>query len=70
MPETTVFHMVDESLIKDTIREGRLQRLTMRRLLSMIESAQMSGADAVLVTCSSRSRAGVEWSARSCSTSR
>ena len=53
MPETTVFHMVDESLIKDTIREGRLQRLTMRRLLSMIESAQNAGADAVLVTCSS-----------------
>ena len=53
MPETTVFHMVDESLIKDTIREGRLQRLTMRRLLSMIESAENAGADAVLVTCSS-----------------
>lgn len=53
MPEVTVFHMVDESLIKDTIREGRLRRLTMRRLLAMIESAEMSGADAVMVTCSS-----------------
>jgi len=53
MPETTIFHMVDESLIKDTIREGRLRRITMRRLLSMIESAEMSGADAVMVTCSS-----------------
>ncbi len=53
MPETTVFHMVDESLIKDTIREGRLQRLTIRRLLAMIESAEKAGADAVLVTCSS-----------------
>lgn len=53
MPETTVFHMVDESLIKDTIREGRLRRLTIRRLLSMVESAEMAGADAVLVTCSS-----------------
>jgi Asp/Glu/hydantoin racemase len=53
MPATAVFHMVDESLIKDTIREGRLRRVTMRRLLSMIESAQTSGADAVLVTCSS-----------------
>jgi len=53
MPETTIFHMVDESLIKDTIREGRLRRVTMRRLLAMIESAEMAGADAVLVTCSS-----------------
>lgn len=53
MPETEIFHMVDESLIKDTIREGRLQRVTMRRLLGMIESANMAGADAVMVTCSS-----------------
>jgi Asp/Glu/hydantoin racemase len=53
MPETTIFHMVDESLIKDTIRHGQLRRVTMRRLLVMIESAHMSGADAVLITCSS-----------------
>ncbi len=53
MPETAIFHMVDESLIADTIREGKLRRVTMRRLLAMIESAQMAGADAVLVTCSS-----------------
>src|SRR5579862_6257313 len=45
--------MVDESLIKDTIREGRLRRVTMRRLLAMIDSAEQAGADAVMVTCSS-----------------
>ena len=53
MPETTIFHMVDESLITDTIREGRLRRVTMRRLLALIESAEKAGADAVMVTCSS-----------------
>jgi len=53
MPETRIFHMVDESLIADTIREGRLRRVTMRRLLALIESAEMAGADAVMVTCSS-----------------
>jgi Asp/Glu/hydantoin racemase len=53
LPAINVFHMVDESLIKDTIRKGHLQRVTMRRLLSMIESAEMAGADAVMVTCSS-----------------
>jgi Asp/Glu/hydantoin racemase len=52
-PETATFHMVDESLIADTIREGRLRRVTMRRLLTLIESAEMAGADAVMVTCSS-----------------
>ncbi|MDP9050081.1 MAG: aspartate/glutamate racemase family protein [Acidobacteriota bacterium] len=65
MPETLVFHMVDESLIKDTIREGRLRRVTMRRLLAMIESAAMSGADAVLVTCSSIGP-GVEFGQKLC----
>jgi Asp/Glu/hydantoin racemase len=45
--------MVDESLIKDTVREGHLRRVTIRRLLSMIESAEQAGADAVMVTCSS-----------------
>lgn len=53
IPEANLFHMVDESLIKDTIRQGHLRRVTIRRLLSMIESAQQAGADAVMVTCSS-----------------
>jgi Asp/Glu/hydantoin racemase len=56
MPEIAVFHMVDESLIKDTIKAGELRKVTMRRLMSMIESAGMAGADAVLVTCSSIGR--------------
>ena len=53
IPDAIIFHMVDESLIKDTILEGSLRRVTMRRLLMMIESAKLSGADAVMVTCSS-----------------
>jgi Asp/Glu/hydantoin racemase len=53
MPELAIFHMVDESLIKDTIKAGRLRGLTIRRLLGLIESAEKAGADAVMVTCSS-----------------
>src|ERR1035437_7248475 len=53
MPETTIFHMVDGSLIADTIREGRLRRVTIQRLLAMIASAEKAGADAVMVTRSS-----------------
>jgi Asp/Glu/hydantoin racemase len=45
--------MVDESLIQETVRACALQKQTIRRLVSQIESAQMAGADAVLVTCSS-----------------
>jgi Asp/Glu/hydantoin racemase len=53
MPDVKLFHMVDESLIKDTIRTGHLRRVTMRRLLSLVDSAEQAGATAVLVTCSS-----------------
>jgi Asp/Glu/hydantoin racemase len=53
LPEVKFFHMVDESLIQETVRAGALQKQTIRRLVSQIESAQMAGADAVLVTCSS-----------------
>lgn len=53
LPETKIFHMVDESLIQDTIRVGSLQKPTIRRLVNQIASAETAGADAVLVTCSS-----------------
>jgi len=45
--------MVDESLIQDTIRSGALRKITIRRLVDQIASAEASGANAVLVTCSS-----------------
>lgn len=48
-----VFHIVDESLIKNTIKAGRLEPLTARRLAGYVQSAREAGADAVLVTCSS-----------------
>src|SRR6476646_2524348 len=53
LPEATVFHMVDESLIKNTIAAGSLQKTTIRRLAALVDSASEAGADVVLVTCSS-----------------
>jgi len=53
IPEVEFFHVVDESLIRDTVRAGKLRKLTMRRLIDQIASAEAAGADAVLVTCSS-----------------
>src|SRR6266436_4476880 len=53
LPGVDVFHMLDESLIRNTIASGGLNKLTIRRLLGMIESARQGGADAVMVTCSS-----------------
>ena len=53
IPEAAVFHMVDESLIQETVRAGCLRKPTIRRLVSQIASAESAGASAVLVTCSS-----------------
>jgi hypothetical protein len=53
LPEVRHFHMVDESLIRNTIDSGYLSRGTIRRLISMIGSAHEGGADAVMVTRSS-----------------
>jgi Asp/Glu/hydantoin racemase len=53
LPGVRVLHFVDESLIKNTIAAGRLERATMRRLINLVTSTFDAGADATLVTCSS-----------------
>ena len=53
LPDWTPFNMLDESLLRSTIRDGRLSQQTMRRLTAMIWSAVDAGAQAVVVTCSS-----------------
>ncbi len=53
LPGVGVFHMVDESLIQNTIAAGRLTKQTIRRLVALAQSAHEGGSDAVMVTCSS-----------------
>lgn len=53
IPGVRVLHFVDESLIKNTIAAGRLEKSTMRRLIDLVGSTFDAGADATLVTCSS-----------------
>lgn len=57
LPETNCFNVLDESLLKNTIRDGRLMPATARRAIGYIAGAEEAGADAVLVTCSSIGRA-------------
>jgi len=52
LPGAASFHMVDESLIKNTITAQKLTKETIRRMVNMIQSAHEGGADAVMVTCS------------------
>jgi Asp/Glu/hydantoin racemase len=53
LPGVRVLHFVDESLIKNTIAAGRLEKATMRRLIDLVGSTFDAGCDATLVTCSS-----------------
>jgi len=55
-PDLNTFHMLDESLLKNTIREGSMSTITARRAVGHVLSAADAGADAVLVTCSSIGR--------------
>ncbi|MBV9173777.1 MAG: Asp/Glu/hydantoin racemase [Chloroflexi bacterium] len=50
---TRVVHVVDEDLLQDTIRRGSIADETRSRLASYVDFAAQSGADAVMVTCSS-----------------
>ncbi len=52
IPEIDRFHIVDESLLQETIRSGSLSELTIQRLTDYLVSAESVGADLVLVTCS------------------
>lgn len=56
LPGATSFHMLDESLLKNTIREGSMSAVTARRVVGHVLSAVDGGADVVLVTCSSIGR--------------
>jgi Asp/Glu/hydantoin racemase len=53
LADTDRFNIVDESLLKDTIRDGSLTPERMRRVLGHVAAAEDAGADLVLVTCSS-----------------
>ncbi|MEU6323177.1 aspartate/glutamate racemase family protein [Streptomyces sp. NPDC047009] len=51
-PGVDAYHVVDESLLADTVAHGMLPR-TVRRVASYAALAEEAGASAVLVTCSS-----------------
>jgi Asp/Glu/hydantoin racemase len=57
LPGADVFNIVDESLLCDIIRGGKLAAVTARRLVGHVLSAEQAGAEFILVTCSSMGRA-------------
>ena len=57
LPDIEAVHMVDESLLKDILKNGCLTKPTARRVVNHILSADEAGTDAILVTCSSIGKA-------------
>ncbi len=53
LPHVDVFNLVDDSLIKEVIAQGKLTAAVSCRLLSHIRCAEQAGADRIMVTCSS-----------------
>ncbi len=52
-PDIDVFNILDDSLLKDTLAAGKMTPVIASRMLSYAQSAQASGADGVIVTCTS-----------------
>jgi Asp/Glu/hydantoin racemase len=66
LKDATIFQMVDESLLCDIIKEGKLPPGTAKRLVGHVLAAEQAGAEYILVSCSSMGRA-VEASRIMCS---
>lgn len=53
LPGVPTFHIVDDSLIQDLLKEGQFTPSILKRLCNQIELAEEAGADVIMVTCSS-----------------
>lgn len=53
LPGVETFNIADDSLVKGIIAEGSLTAQISRRVASYLESAELAGADYIMVTCSS-----------------
>jgi Asp/Glu/hydantoin racemase len=52
IPDVSLFHIADQSLIQNTIQAGKVTPTIARRLFGYMVSAEEAGADIILVTCS------------------
>src|ERR1700760_1765446 len=53
LPGVNVFNVVDDSIVKGIIVSGSLTPTIARRVTGYLESAELAGADYIMVTCSS-----------------
>ncbi len=53
LPGIATFHIVDDSLIQDLLREEQFTPSILKRLCNQVELAEEAGAEMIMVTCSS-----------------
>jgi Asp/Glu/hydantoin racemase len=53
LPDVEVFNIADDSLVKGIREAGSLTATISRRVANYLESAELAGADYIMVTCSS-----------------
>jgi len=53
LPDVETFNIADDSLVKGIMAAGKLTAQISRRVAGYLESAELAGADYILVTCSS-----------------
>ncbi len=53
LPGVNVFNIADDSIVKGIIAAGSLTPIIARRVAGYLESAELAGADYIMVTCSS-----------------
>lgn len=53
LPGVSVFNIADDSLVKGIMAAGSLTPVIARRVAGYLESAELAGADYIMVTCSS-----------------
>src|SRR5215472_12335110 len=53
LPDVEIFNIADDSLVKGIREAGSLTATIARRVAGYLESAELAGADYIMVTCSS-----------------
>lgn len=56
-PDIQVYNIMDDSLLRSTLDEGGVSAATASRMLNYAKAAEASGADGVIVTCTSVNQA-------------
>lgn len=59
-PDIAIYNIMDDSLLKNTLEDGGVSARVASRMLHYAKAAEESGADGILVTCTSVNRATQE----------